>query len=268
MDIIADFGYPLPERIICTMLGVPLEDHKLFEAWSRAFIPPPNEAPSEDTRRKATEALLSFIGYLAEKVADRRRHPKDDLMSLLIQVADEGERLSETELLANLFELTVAGHETTANLIGNGVYNLLRHREELRLLQADTTLAGAAVEEVLRFDTPAPHTNVRATTRDCEVAGVAIPADQLVTVVVASANRDDLEFDEADRFRLNRRENRHLGFGWGEHFCMGATLSRVEAQVAFARLFERFPTLDLATDELTWRKGERIHSLEALPVAW
>jgi cytochrome P450 len=268
MDLVADYAYPLPEHIICAMLGVPVEDHRLFETWSRALIAAPDESPTPEWRRHATESLMEFTGYLQEKVDQRRGRHEDDLMSVLIDAEEQGDKLSNTELIANLFELTIAGHETTANLIGNAVYNLCRHPDQRRLLTDDFGLGPSAVEEVLRFDSPAPHTNIRATTRACEVAGVHIPAGQMVTVVVAAANRDEDQFERADTFDVTRADNHHLGFGWGTHVCLGAHLSRLEAQIALEVLFRRLPKLEVTTESFDWRTGGRIHALEALPVRW
>jgi cytochrome P450 len=213
-------------------------------------------------------AAGELFGYLVGLIAAKREAPRDDLLSGLIEACDGEQRLDEQELLATTFLLVVAGHETTVNLIANGTVALLRNPDQLAALRADLSLVPAAVEELLRYDGPVQHATFRFTTEPIEVGGVTIPAHQRVLVLIASANRDTARFTEPDRLEVRRTDNRHLAFGHGIHFCLGAPLARLEGQIAFTSLLRRFPELQLAVppEELHWRNGLVLRALTELPV--
>lgn len=270
MDVIADLAYPLPVTVISDMLGVPREDNERIHHWSldvaRSLdaIAMPVEA---DVMARGREASRGLHDYFRQLCAVRRKEPRDDLLSGLIAAEEAGDRLSEKELLSTCLLLYVAGHETTVNLIGNGLLALLRHREEWDRLVADPGLIPAAVEELLRFDGPV-HRTGRQPRVDVEIGGTAIPAGSLVIGILPAANRDPAQFPDPDRLDVGRRPERHLAFGWGIHICLGAPLARLETQVALQRLVTRWPGLRLASEAVEWRAGATLRGLRALPVAF
>jgi cytochrome P450 len=232
-------------------------------------------------------AMRALSGYIVELIADKRgnlssddalRRPKvqahgkrsDDLLSALIAVRDDNDRLTERELVSMVFLLLIAGHETTVNLIANGMHLLLAHPDQYRRLRSDPSLIPAAVEEFLRYESPVETTTFRFTAEPVEVGGVTIPAGEVVLAALASANRDEERFADPARFDITRRENSHLAFGHGIHFCLGAPLARLEGQVAFETLLARLPELTLAVpaEDLAWRPGILIRGLVDLPVEW
>ncbi|BEL09621.1 cytochrome P450 [Actinoplanes sichuanensis] len=261
-DLIDAFAFPLPIQVICELLGVPAEDQNAFREWSNVIV---SGAFAADRLGPAINALVEYISAL---LAERREHPGDDLLSGLIQVGDQGDRLSPDELSSMVFLLLIAGHETTVNLIGNGTWLLLSERERWERLRADRALLPAAIEEFLRFEGPVETSTFRVATEPVEIGEVTIAAGDPVMVVLLSANRDDDRFPDAGELRLDRPNNAHLAFGHGIHYCLGAPLARLEAQIAFTALMDRFPGLRLATDpdELTWRPGTLLRGLHRLPV--
>jgi cytochrome P450 len=268
MDVIEELAYPLPVTVISELLGVPAGDSETVKAWSRDVaravdaiaLPVGPEVIEQGSR--ATEAMAEYFRDLA---GERRRRPGPDLLSGLVQAEEAGDRLTERELLATCVLLYVAGHETTVNLIGNGVLALLRHSEERRRLQDDPGLLPGAIEELLRYDGPVQRTG-RMAACDAEIGGVPIPAGSLVLGLLGAANRDPAQFAEPDRLDIMRDEPRHLGFGSGIHYCLGASLARLEAQVAIGTLVRRFPALTLAIECPAWRPSSTLRGLEALPV--
>lgn len=268
MDVIADLAYPLPVTVICEMLGVPTGERDRFRAWSLDIarsldaIALPTGPEVIERGRAARHALADYFRVL---IAERRAAPRPDLLSDLIAAEEQGDRLSEGELMSTLILLLVAGHETTVNLVGNGTLALLRHPAELGRLRADPGLVESAVEELLRYDGPVQRTG-RIAAADVDIAGTAIPAGALVTGLIGSANRDPAHFADPDRLDVGRTDNRHLAFGWGIHFCLGAPLARLEGQLAFGTLLRRLPDLALDTTEPRWRVGSVLRGLEALPV--
>jgi len=246
MDLIADFAYPLPVAVICKLLGVPAEDHGVFQSWSArlgAGIDP--DFLRTDEQRAATDSAgHQFAAYFAELITRRRREPGDDLLSKLIAAQGEGD-ITEDELIVNGIFLVVSGHESTVNLIGNGMLALLRHPDQLSRLRDDPTLASAAMEELLRYDSPL-QLSVRVTRDPYLVGGVTIePGEQLVTLLGA-ANRDPTHFNEPDRLDLSRENVRqHVAFGGGSHFCVGAPLARLVSKIAICSLLRRYPRIDL-----------------------
>lgn len=265
VDVIADFAYPLPVRVIAEMLGVPPEDRDRFKGWSRQIAPILDPVIADDVFFQVAEAGLALAMYFDELVATRRAQPRDDLVSELIAAEDQGDRLTEEELRATLILLLVAGHETTMNLIGNGLYALFRNPEEMERLRADESLGKSAVEELLRYDGPV-HLTARTALEDIDVGGVSVEAGEMCVVVLGAANRDPDQFPDPDRLDVGRKHNRHIAFSAGGHFCVGATLARLEGEIAFESLLRRFPGMELATDEVRYRATVTLRGLESLPV--
>jgi cytochrome P450 len=262
VDLIDEFAFPLPLQVICELLGVPIADRVEFREWSNVIV------AGIAAREQLPGAMTSMLGYLRELIARKRRQPADDLLSALIAVSDEGDRLTRDELTSTVFLLLVAGHETTVNLIGNGVYLLLTHPDQRERLRTDPALLPVAIEEFLRYESPVHLATFRVTTEDVEVDGQVIPAGQPVLISLLSANRDEDRFAEPRRFDITARETSHVAFGHGIHFCLGAPLARLEGQVAFASLLRRFPDMRLAEPgrRIAWRPGSLMHGLAGLPV--
>ena len=248
MDVVADLAFPLPVIVICELLGVPLADRDELKQWSRDLARTIDPVVPVDVAERAGTAGLFFVNYLNNLIDERRASPQDDLLSALIAVEDEGERLSHAELLVNCILLFVAGHETTQNLISNAVLALLRSPEQAAALRADPSLARTMVEETLRYDSPV-HLTGRILLEDTEVGGVTIPAGEVALLLLAAAHRDPEQFPDPDRYDIGRENaNRNIAFGHGIHHCLGAPLARVEAAIAVDALLRRFPDLALAGD--------------------
>ncbi len=262
-DLIAAFALPLPITVICELLGIPADRRAEFHDWSATIVAGALAEP--DAYSCATTAM---VRYLWELLRVKRAAPADDLLSALVAVRDGQDRLSEDELTSMVFVILVAGHETTANLISNGVHALLTHPEQLALLRAQPHRLPEAVEELLRFNGPAQATTPRFTTEPVNIGGVTIPAGEIVVSSVLSANRDPACTPHADTLDITRTDNPHLAFGHGIHHCLGAPLARLEARIALGTLFTRFPQLRLAVpaEQLTWRPNMLINSLDELPV--
>ena len=270
MDLIEESAYPIPVVVICEMLGVPVEDHERFKGWSLdlargldAILLP----PEADVMKRSTTARKGLAEYFRELIAERRAAPRDDLLSALIAAEEAGDTLTENELLATLILLLVAGHETTVNLIGNGALALLRHPDQLRRLRDDPGLIGSAVEELLRYDGPVQR-SARIPSEDVTIGGQTIKAGEMVMPFIGAADRDPAQFPEPDRLDITRADNRHIAFGWGIHFCLGAPLARIEGQIAINTLLRRLPKLALATDRPEYRTSLTLRGLKALPVAF
>jgi cytochrome P450 len=266
MDLIRDYALPLPTTIIAEMLGVPAADRHRFHGWSNALV---SAASSTWALWKAVPSAWALMRYIRKIVRARRAEPRDDLVSDLVRAEEAGDRLSEDELMAMIFLLLVAGHETTVNLIGNGTLALLEHPDQLARLHDDPALLKPAIEELLRYASPVEMSTERYAREDMTIAGVTIPSGDMVYAVIASANRDGRQFADPDALDLSREPNRHLSFGLGAHFCLGAPLARVEGQIAIGTLLRRAPGLRLAVapDRLCWRGGLILRGLEALPVS-
>jgi cytochrome P450 len=264
LEVIADFAAPLPAIVIAELLGVPAEDHRTFKQWSSELIA---LAPLADPARigEVQQKLERILDYLRGIIAERRKTPRDDLLSGMIAAQEERDALSDAELLATSNLLLIAGHETTTNLIGNGLLALLRHPVELARLRAHPELLGSAIEELLRFDSPVQATG-RVATEDVELGGQPVGKGALLLTVIGAANRDPDVFPDPERLDVAREDNRHLSFGYGTHFCLGASLARLEAEVAFRALLERCPRIELATDAVSYRPNPFLRGLEALPV--
>jgi cytochrome P450 len=267
MDVIADLAYPLPVIVIAGMLGVPAEDRESFKGWSRDLARTLDPIITPEVLTAGDEATVAFIDYFRALVAKRRKDPQDDLLSGLIAAEEQGDRLSEDELLATAVLLFGAGHETTMNLIGNGLLALLRNPHQFEKLRDDPSLAPSAVEEFLRYDGPVQMT-ARTALEDVEINGRTIAKGQQAVILLGAANRDPAQFADPDRLDLTRRDNRTLAFSHGIHYCLGAPLARVEAQIAINTLLRRLPALRLQTEELEWRETVTLRGLKALPAVF
>jgi len=266
VDVMRDFAEPLPAIVIAELLGVPADDRQKFKAWSRELIGSgPTRFADSGGRERTRQVILDFMDYMRGVVEDRRRSPGDDLISGMVLAQEEQDALSDQELISTSLLLLIAGHETTTNLIGNGLLALLRHREQLERLHAEPALVDGAVEELLRFDSPVQAT-VRVATEDCELGDVAIGRGALVVCVLGAANRDPAAYDAPDALDVGRTGLRHLAFGFGTHFCLGAGLARLEARTAFRELTRRFPGMQLATDDVTYRPNPLLRGVSSLPV--
>src|SRR5215469_1624824 len=262
VDLLTSFAFPLPITVICELLGVPVADRDQFRAWSATIVA---DTPSPEVFQAHASAMT---GYFQTLMAARRREPADDLLSALISARDQTDRLSENELLSMAFLLLVAGHETTVNLIASGVLALLLNPAELARLRAEPALIGGAVEELLRYVNPVNHTTFRCAAEPVEIGGVRISRGDPVLVALSGANRDPARFGDPDRLDLGRDGAGHLAFGHGIHYCLGAPLARLEAEIAFSCLLARFGSIRLAVPatSLRWRPSTLIHGLESLPV--
>lgn len=265
MDVIADLAYPFPVTIICQLLGVPVEDRDLFRQRTRDLTVLLEWQLTPGDFEAAANAAIAFASYFLPLFEQRRREPRDDLVSALVAAEEQSDRLSPEELLTTCVLLLSAGHETTMNLIGNGLLALLRHPDQLALLRRDPSVVANAVEELLRYDSPVQLT-ARTALDDARVGGHAIRRGEQVVTLLGAANRDPEVFTEPDRLDLGRpNATHHVSFGAGHHFCLGAALARVEAQIALTRLVQ-LPELEVATDEPEWRKRATLRGLERLPV--
>jgi cytochrome P450 len=264
-DVIDDFAFPLPVTVICELLGVPSEDRGLFRRFTRDMAVVLDRDVTHEQLGAAAGAALSFAAYLVPLFEERRRSPRPDLISALVAAEEAGDRLGADELLTTVVLLLVAGHETTMNLIGNGVLALLRNPDQLDVLRARPDVMASAVEELLRYDSPVRLT-VRTAEADVTLAGQRVGAGEQVMAMLDAANHDPAVFERPDTLDVTRDARRHLAFGAGPHFCLGAALARAEAQAALAALVA-LPDLQLTTDEPEWRPIATFHALQALPVA-
>jgi cytochrome P450 len=264
-DLIHDMAEPLPAIVIAELLGVPADDHRRFRNWSSALISG-IAARSDAERSVGTEAAAKIMGYLSDVIAERRKEPRDDLISAMIQAQEERDVLSDSELLATCNLILLAGHETTTNLIGNGMLALLREPEQLERLRAEPERIETAVEELLRYDGPVQAT-IRVATEDIDLDGNSIPKGAVLLVSIGAANRDPEVFEEPDRLDIARDPNPHIGFGFATHFCMGAPLARLEAQLAIGTLIQRFPELRLLDAAPEYRPNPVLRGLKQLNLA-
>lgn len=266
MDLIADFALPLPLTMIGRILGVPAQDNQKFHRWSKTVV----SAGTNMNYFVLIPTIMRFMGYLKKLVKERRAHPKDDLVTALVQAKEGSDQLSDDEILAMIFLLLIAGHETTVNLIGSGTLALLEHPDQLAKLRSEPALIKTAIEELVRFVCPLEMATERYAREDITIAETTIPRGELVMAVIGSANRDANYFDNPDALDITRKNNKHLAFGHGVHFCLGASLARLEGQIAISTLIQRMPNLRLssAPDQLRWRGTFVLRGLEALPVSF
>jgi cytochrome P450 len=264
-ELVGDYALPIPATVIAELLGVPADDRRKFHRWSSRLV----SVSSGRDMLRALPAALAFTRYLRKLVNQRRTDPKDDLITALVRVKEAGDKLSEDELLAMVFLLLVAGHETTVNLIAIGTLALLEHPEQAEALRRDPSLTKTAVEELLRYASPVELATERYAREDVEIAGETIPRGELVLAVIGSANRDERHFEDPDTLDITRDPNRHLAFGrGGVHHCLGAPLARMEGQIAIGALLRRFPHSRLAVppETLRWRRGLFLRGLERLSI--
>jgi pimeloyl-[acyl-carrier protein] synthase len=270
MDVIADLAYPLPVTVICEMLGVPLDDHEAIRNWSSDIarsLDAIGLLADPDIVARGAAARRALTEYFRRLLPERRAHPKADLLSLLIAAEEQGDKLTEGELLAMCVLLFIAGHETTVNLIGNGILALLRHPDEMIKLRRDPALISLAIEELLRYDSPVQWTT-RITNTDVEIQGRKMPSGSMIIIAIGSANRDHSHFADPDSLDIARADNRHVAFGFGIHFCLGAPLARVEGQIALGTLLRRMPALALQAATPDWRESSTLRGLKTLPVTF
>lgn len=266
VELIEDFALPLPLTVISEMLGIPEADRPRFRKWSDMIL----EVTSAGIVQVVgfVPVVYQMMDYFRRLIAQRRANPMDDLVSELVRAEQDGDRLTEDEMISTIFLLLVAGHETTVNLIASGTLALLEHPEQLACLHQTPGLIDSAVEELLRYANPVEHTSPRYTLEDVEIGGQRIPKDSIVWLALASANRDETVFPNADQLDITRTPNKHLAFGLGIHYCLGAPLARMEGKIALSALTERFPMLRLAVpaSQLTWRSTVSVRGLKMLPV--
>jgi cytochrome P450 len=274
MDMMTDLANPLPAIVIAEMLGVPIADQQQFKEWSDDIAM--GLAGIDSARSKeelfalydlAQKSLLALAAYFREKVAEVRMKPRENLLSALSQAEERGDRLTEHELFANCVLLMLAGHETTTNLIANGILALVRHPAQKQILSLNPDLIVSAVEELLRYDSPVQKM-ARIALRDIEIGGKQIKQGQLVCFSFAAANRDPEQFDAPAQLDVARRPNRHLAFGHGLHYCVGAALARLEGQIAINRILDTLPGITLESEDLEWNRNLTLRGLKSLPVVF
>lgn len=274
VELISQFAYPLPMQVICELLGVPDEDEADFRRWTAAIVT--SQVQTQEILQLRDESLRDmqdYLGRLLDARAESIREelaPDDqpDLISAMLSRSEADDRLTKVELVGTLVLLLIAGHETTVNLIATGMRSLFAHPDQLELLLSRPDLCPQAVEELLRYDGPVLRSAYRVTTADLVLSGVTVPSGSLVAVVLGSANRDGAAFENADRLDFERPRPPHAAFGFGEHFCLGAPLARLEGQIALTGLLARFPgiSLNVDADRLVWRSTAILRGLNALPV--
>jgi cytochrome P450 len=262
-DLIEAFAFPLPITVIAEMLGVHLEMREKFREWTRALLFSENE-------QRATSAVMEFAQYITGLIEEREAKEYNDILGALVRAEEAGEKLDRMELMAMIFLLLVAGHETTVNLIGNGTLALLQHPDQMQKLRANPGLIRTALEEMLRFNGPVETPTTRWAFEDVEINGVVIPQGDIVMPSLLAANRDPAVFANPDVFDITRDPNKHVAFGAGIHYCLGAPLARMEGTIAINALLARFPNLRLNTEveALEWSENLLIHGMKAMPVAY
>jgi cytochrome P450 len=267
VDLVASVAFPLPFTVICELLGVSTDERAPLGRALTMLLTPTATPVDYERAQQGSDMVVELLGSLVDQ---KRRDPDDALVSALISARDGDEQLTEQELMSTIFQLIVAGHDTTASLIGNSVVALLRHPEQWSRLRSDASMIPDAVEELLRYDAPVPHSTFRYALEPIDVAGVTIPAGAQVIINLASANRDADRYPHAETLDFDRADVRHLAFGHGIHFCLGAPLARMETQIALGALIHRFPEMRVAVpvDQLHWGHGDGLvlRGLSALPV--
>jgi cytochrome P450 len=267
VDLFKGFAFPLPFTVISELLGIPTADRADLGEWFTTLLAPSSGSEPPPAAVAASARIVEYLGELLEL---RRREPAEDLVTDLIRAADTAEALTDREMRSTIFQLVVAGHDTTTTLIGNGTVALLTHPDQWDALQADPGLLPTAIEEFLRWDAPVPHSTFRYTTAEVEIGGVVIPPFEQVIISLAAANRDPSKYGRPEDFDIRQGHPGHLAFGHGIHFCLGAPLARLEGRIAFASLLSRFPAMRLAVppSELHWDHGDGLvlRGLSKLPV--
>lgn len=258
-DLISDYAFKLPVTVIAEMLGVPASDHERFRHWSRALL----------TGEDVYLAGMEFVSYMNDQINMRRTEPRDDLISGLVHAEDEGETLDHAETLSMILLLLVAGHETTVNLIGNGMRALLSHRSQMERLRTQPELMESAIEELLRFDGPVEISTLRWAFEDVDIAGVTIPRGEIVVPTLLAANRDPAVFVDPHELDIARNPNHHVAFGSGIHLCLGSSLARLEGAVAIGDLLNRFSEIEpaVADEDVKWNEELFLRGMKAYPIA-
>ena len=271
MDVIADYALPLAVEVIGELLGVGERDHHRLAAWSHVLVAPSaNSARNEAKTARLRRVMEDFVGYLQKLCEQRRRNPRPDLISSLLAAEEAGDRLSPEELYSMVLLIVVVGHETSVHLIGNAVYHLLLRPDLWQQLRAEPARIPAAVEELIRFAGPVERATMRFAAEDIELHGHTIRRGDAVSLVLASAHRDEMAYACPHELNIDREDNRHLGFGQGVHYCLGAPLARLEGRVALGALLQRLPEARLAVppEQLRWHTNPILHGLRRLPIAW
>ncbi|HVS37777.1 MAG TPA: cytochrome P450 [Gemmataceae bacterium] len=268
MDLLAEFAAPLPAIVTAEMLGVPVEDHVQLKEWSVTFSEMlGNFQHNPDRLGGVLHAVERLTAYFQNAVREQRRRPREGLIHAFLTSEVDGDRLTDEEIVANCIVTMVGGLETTTNLIANGILSLLRFPDQMARLRTEPDIMAAAVEELLRYESPSQHT-ARLAPDDAMLGGKAIRKRQAVIAVMAAGNRDPERFPDPDRLDFDRPHNAHLAFGWAAHFCFGAPLARAEGQIAFESLLHRFPVLELTGEPLVWRENLGLRGLKSLPLAY
>jgi cytochrome P450 len=268
LELLADFAEPLPAIVTAEMFGIPVEDHVRLKEWSATFAGMlGNFQHNPDQIGDALEAVENLTAYFQDAILAQREEPRPGFVHSLMTSELDGDRLTDEELIANCIVTMVGGQETTTNLIANGMLTLLRNPDQLLRLRDDTEIIPAAVEELLRYESPSQHTG-RLAPEDRALGGKHIRKRDAVIAVMAAGNRDPRRFPDPDRLDFDRVDNRHLAFGWAAHFCFGAPLARIEAQIAFETLLSRFSTLELSGEKLEWRENLGLRGLKSLPLLY
>ncbi len=265
MEVIKDVAYPLPATVICELLGIPAADRDLNRKWAATVAVTIDPVCSDAQIAAAEVAMLEWDAYIRELLAARRRNPGEALLDAMLAVEEDDARLSEDEVAANATFLFLAGHETTTNLIGNGLYALLRHPDQLAKLRAEPALVENAIEELLRFDSPV-QVAPRVALETIEIEGVTIERELPILAALACANHDPRRFERPDDLDITRADPKPLSFGGGAHYCVGAALARLESKYAFEQLVTRTRSIELAADQVTWRPSFSLRGLVALPI--
>jgi cytochrome P450 len=260
-DLLESYGFPLPITVIAELLGIPASDRDRFRAWTKALLFGLDE-------EQGRIAVLEFTMYMHAMIEERQERPKDDLISALVAAEESGDKLDRMELLSMIFLLLVAGHETTVNLIGNGTLALLQNPDQMGLLRDNPTLIKSAIEEMLRYNGPVETPTLRWAFEDVRMGDTVIPQGDIVMPSLLAANRDPAHFPDPDRFDIRREPNKHIAFGNGIHYCLGAPLARLEGEIAMNTLLRRLPRLELNTrvDDLQWNESLLLHGMKGLPV--
>lgn len=265
INLIDEYAFKLPIIVISEILGVPTEDQDKFRVWSNSII----GASNQEMNEKVVQHMNEFIAYLKDWFAKVREQPGDDMISQLVIAENQGDRLSEQELYGVVTLMIIAGHETTVNLIGNGVLALLEHPEQRKLLQEQPELIHGAIEEMLRYNGPVEFSTSRWAAEDMDFHGVHMKKGDLVVIALNSANRDASQFENPDIFDITREKSQHLAFGKGIHLCLGAPLARLEGEIAINTLLSRYPHFELQRDidELEWRPGMIVRGVKEIPIS-
>lgn len=263
-DLIERYAFPLPIIVICELLGIPAKDRDKFRRWSHAFL------GITDDEFSYMPSLTEFVRYIGQTIADRRDKTKEDLISGLVHAEENGQQLTEQELYSMIALLIVAGHETTVNLIGNGMAALLQYSDQKALLRRDPALIESAVEEFLRYEGPVEMATERYAAEDVQIGETLIRRGTAVIIILAAVNRDPAAFKQPSALDITREANKHLGFGYGVHYCLGAPLARLEAKIAFNTLLKRLPDIQLAVpvSKLVYNSSSIVRGVKQLPVRW